>query len=109
MAVGQDSTKWLRLHLGVQGVQGLILGWGGKIAYASWPKNQDIKKSKGNIVTNSIKTLKNGPDFKEIFKTERKKERLTSCQRKKKSILKWSIKLNLTMGASKRTIVAVSD
>ena len=83
MAVGQDSTKWLRLHLGVQGVQGLILGWGGKIAYASWPKNQDIKKSKGNIVTNSIKTLKNGPDFKEIFKTERKKERLTSCQRKK--------------------------
>ena len=84
MALGQDSTKWLRLHLGMQGVQGLIPGWGGKIAYASWPKNQDIKKSKGNIVTNSIKTLKNGPDFKEIFKTERKKERLTSCQRKKK-------------------------
>lgn len=74
MALGQDFTQWLRLHLGVQGVQGLIPGRGGKIAYASWPRNQDIKKSKGNIVTNSTETLKNGPDFKEIFKTERKKD-----------------------------------
>ena len=34
---------------------GLILGQRAKIPYVSWPKNRS------NIVTNSIKTLKNGP------------------------------------------------
>ena len=46
---------------------------------------------------------------KSLKQKERKKERKTNVMSKKKSILKWSIKLNLTMGASKRTIVAVSD
>ena len=74
VALGKDSTQWLRLHLEMQGVQGLIRSRGVKIPYAFWPKKQDIKESKSNIVTNSINTLKNGPDFKEIFKTERKKD-----------------------------------
>ena len=108
VALGQDSTQWLRLHLEMQGVQGLIRSRGVKIPYASWPKKQDIEESKSNIVTNSIKTLKNDPDFKEIFKTERKKD-LCHIKKKNKPILKWSINLNLTMGASKGRIVAVSD
>ena len=36
-----------------------IPGWGAKIPHASRLENQNIKQS--NIVTNSIKTLKNGP------------------------------------------------
>ena len=39
------------------GGTGSIPGWGAQIPHASWPKNQDVKQS--NIVTNSIKTLKN--------------------------------------------------
>ena len=35
-----------------------IPGWGIKIPQASWPKNQNIKKKRNNIVTNPIKTLK---------------------------------------------------
>ena len=37
-----------------------ILGWEAKIPHASWPKNQNIN-NRSNIVTNSIKTLKNVP------------------------------------------------
>ena len=37
--------------------------WGAKIPHASWSRNQNIKQ-KQYIVTNSIKTLKNGPHFK---------------------------------------------
>ena len=43
------------------GVAGLIPGWEAKIPHASWPEN------KGNVVTNSIKTL-NGPRKKKYFK-----------------------------------------
>ena len=35
---------------------GLIPDLGGKIPYASWPRNQNINRK--NIITNSIKTLK---------------------------------------------------
>ena len=41
------------------GAAGLIPGQGTKIPHASWPKNQTIKQKQ--CVTNSIKTLKNGP------------------------------------------------
>ena len=47
-----------------------------------------------------------------LKKSLKQKERKTNCiskKKKKKPILKWSIKLNLTMGASKGRIVAMSD
>ena len=39
---------------------GLICDWGGKIPHHLWPKNQSVNNA-GNIVTNSMKTFKNGP------------------------------------------------
>ena len=36
---------------------GSIPGGGAKIPHASQPKNQSIKKTRSNIVTNSIKTF----------------------------------------------------
>ena len=101
VALGQDSTQWLRLHLEMQGVQGLIRSRGVKIPYASWPKKQDIEESKSNIVTNSIKTLKNDPDFKEIFKTERKKD-LCHIKKKKQTHLEVVHKPKSDNGSIKR-------
>ena len=37
---------------------GSIPAWGAKIQYALWPKNQNKKKNRSNILTDSIKTLK---------------------------------------------------
>ena len=43
----------------MQGVVGLIPGWGAKILYASWPKSQKKKnKRERNNVTNSMKISK---------------------------------------------------
>ena len=43
-----------------EGGAGLIPGWGAKILYTLWPKNQNIqqqqKKTRSNLVTDSIKT-----------------------------------------------------
>ena len=36
----------------------LVPGWRAKIPSASWPEKKKKKKSKSNIVTNSVKTLK---------------------------------------------------
>ena len=41
----------------------LILGWGAKILHALWTKNQN----RSNIVTNSIKTLKEWSIPKQSF------------------------------------------
>ena len=51
------------------GTAGLIPGRGAKIAHASLPPNQNIKH-RSSIVINSIKTFKNGPHKKILFKFE---------------------------------------
>ena len=48
------AIQWLRLYLPTQWGVGSIPGQGAKILYASAKKN----KNRGNIVANSIKTLK---------------------------------------------------
>ena len=57
------------------GGEGSIPLWGAKIFHASWPKNQDIKRS--NVLTNSIKTFKNHVHQKKILK--RMKDSIFSC------------------------------
>jgi len=49
---------------------GLICDWGGKIPHHLWPKNQSVNNA-GNIVTNSMKTFKNGPYQKINLKKKR--------------------------------------
>ena len=50
------------------GGAGSIPGWGASIPHASRSKNQKNHKNRRNIVTNSIKTLKNGPHKKNSLK-----------------------------------------
>ena len=57
----------VRTSLTDAGGIGLIPGWGAQIPHALWPKNQDIKQS--NIVTNSVKSLKNGAHPKTASKS----------------------------------------
>lgn len=45
-----NAAMWVRSLVG-----------GAKIPHASWLKHQNIKHKKKNIVTNSMKTLENGP------------------------------------------------
>ena len=61
-------VQWLRLHLTMQEIQSRSLIPGAKIPQASWLKNQNIKNSRSNIVTNSIKTLKMVHIKKKILK-----------------------------------------
>ena len=62
-------VQWLRPTSKAEGT-GLIPGQGAKVPCAFQPKNQNIKKKKNNIVTNSINTLKmvhiKKKNFKEI-------------------------------------------
>ena len=59
------AVQWLRLHLPIHVVNWKIPGWGATISHALGPKNQNIKQ---NIVTNSIKTFKNGQHQKNLKK-----------------------------------------
>ena len=49
------------------GVEGSIPGWGAKILHTSWLKKKKNPQNRSDVVTNSIKTLKNGPHFKNIY------------------------------------------
>ena len=55
----------------MQGVQVRSLVGEFKIPYASWPKNQNTKNPRNNIVTYSVKTLK----MIHIKKNEKKKKK----------------------------------
>ena len=48
----------VKTSLSNAGSMGSIPAWGAKIQYALWPKNQNKKKNRSNILTDSIKTLK---------------------------------------------------
>ena len=58
-------VQWLRLHLTMQGVWIQSLVWELKFHMPQGPKSR-TQKQRNNTVTNSIKTLENGPHKKNL-------------------------------------------
>ena len=61
-------VKWLRLRLPLQEVS--ILDLGARVPHASWPGNQN----RSSVVTDSIKTLKHGPQQNKLINLKKKKK-----------------------------------